>query len=73
MGDRNHLHVCQHCGVVHATSSSTGPEACVVCEAFTFSEYELNDLLRERRDPSARSADDTVERARSISPAVDRP
>lgn len=48
MGYRNHLHVCQHCGVVHATSSSTGPEACVVCEAFTFSPSELNELLRER-------------------------
>lgn len=48
MGYRNHLHVCQHCGVVHATASSTSPEACVVCEAFTFSPYELNELLRER-------------------------
>jgi predicted nucleic acid-binding Zn-ribbon protein len=40
MGNRNHLHVCQHCGVVHATSSTTGLERCVVCEAFTFSVYE---------------------------------
>lgn len=72
MGYRNHLHVCQHCGVVHATSSSTGPEACVVCEAFTFSEYEPNDRLRERRDPEARPIDDAVERTRSISPAVGR-
>lgn len=39
MGNRNVLHVCQHCGIVHATSSSTAPEACFVCEAFTFSLY----------------------------------
>jgi hypothetical protein len=47
MGDRNNLHVCQHCGVVHATSSATGPKRCVVCDAFTFSEHALNDLLAE--------------------------
>jgi hypothetical protein len=73
MGYRNHLHVCQHCGVVHATSSSTGPEECVVCEAITFSEYELNDLLREGREPDTRSTDDAVERARPISATVERP
>ncbi|MFC7044751.1 ubiquitin-like small modifier protein 1 [Halobacteriaceae archaeon GCM10025711] len=39
MGFRNHLHVCQHCGVVHATSSSTGPRVCAVCKGFDFSEY----------------------------------
>lgn len=48
MGNRNHLHVCQHCGVVHATSSSTGPRKCVACDAFTFSECEPNGFLRER-------------------------
>jgi hypothetical protein len=49
MGNRNHLHVCQHCGVVHATASPTGPKTCVVCDAFTFSEYELNGFLEEQR------------------------
>lgn len=48
MGNRNHLHVCQHCGVVHATASATAPERCVACEAFTFSGYEMNALLEER-------------------------
>lgn len=72
MGDRNHLHVCQHCGVVHATSSSTGPEECVVCEAFTFSEYELNDLLPERLDSEVQSTEDAVERPTPISTTVDR-
>ncbi|ELZ85002.1 hypothetical protein C453_10490 [Haloferax elongans ATCC BAA-1513] len=48
MGDRNHLHVCRHCGVVHGTASSTPPEECLVCESGSFSEYTLNDLLRER-------------------------
>jgi predicted nucleic acid-binding Zn-ribbon protein len=55
MGNRNVLHVCQHCGTVQATASSTAPEACVVCEAFTFSQYEpatsreeASDRTRER-------------------------
>ncbi|WP_435319653.1 ubiquitin-like small modifier protein 1 [Haloarchaeobius sp. TZWSO28] len=39
MGFRNHLHVCQHCGVVHATSSSTGPRRCAVCDDYDFSAY----------------------------------
>lgn len=53
MGNRNHLHVCQHCGIVHATASATSPERCFVCRAVTFSEYELNDVLRERRAAAA--------------------
>jgi hypothetical protein len=48
MGNRNHLHVCQHCGVVHATSSSTAPKRCIACDAFVFSEYEPNGFLHER-------------------------
>ncbi|WP_396612537.1 hypothetical protein ACH9L7_04480 [Haloferax sp. S1W] len=51
MGDRNYLHICRHCGVVHGTASSTPPEECIVCGAITFSEYELNDVLRERQRP----------------------
>jgi predicted nucleic acid-binding Zn-ribbon protein len=47
MGDRNHLHVCRHCGLVHATASSTGPEECIVCGAFTFSEYVPEPTDRE--------------------------
>jgi molybdopterin converting factor small subunit len=39
MGYRNHLHVCQHCGVVHATASTIGPNRCVVCGERNFSEY----------------------------------
>lgn len=50
MGYRNHLHVCQACGIVHASASPTAPTECVVCDAFTFSEYELNGLLEERHE-----------------------
>ena len=59
MGYRNHLHVCQHCGVVHATASPTPPAACVVCDAFTFSASDLNDLLgaTSGADPRPRGAD----------------
>ncbi|AUV80402.1 hypothetical protein C2R22_00980 [Salinigranum rubrum] len=64
MGNRNHLHVCQHCGVVHATASSTGPRTCVVCDAFTFSEYELNGLLEARR--AAESEESSTERTRQF-------
>lgn len=53
MSNRNHLHVCQHCGIVHATASTTSPERCFVCRALTFSEYELNNVLRERRTGEA--------------------
>jgi predicted nucleic acid-binding Zn-ribbon protein len=63
MGNRNHLHVCQHCGVVHATASSTGPRACVVCDAFTFSEYALNDRLEDRSAVGAEGGSPT-DRAR---------
>jgi hypothetical protein len=51
MGNRNHLHVCQHCGLVHATSSSTPPTTCVVCDAFTFSLYEPELGSRGRTEP----------------------
>lgn len=39
MGYRNHLHVCQHCGVVQATASQVGPNRCIVCGERNFSEY----------------------------------
>jgi molybdopterin converting factor small subunit len=39
MGCRNHLHVCQHCGVVHATASTIGPNRCMGCNEQHFSEY----------------------------------
>jgi hypothetical protein len=39
MGDRNFLHVCRHCGNVMASSSPTGPRACVYCESANFSRY----------------------------------
>jgi rubrerythrin len=55
MGNRDHLHVCQQCGIVHAVASSTGPERCVVCRAVTFTEYELTDVSRERRAAAADS------------------
>jgi hypothetical protein len=48
MGYRNYLHVCQHCGVVHATASSTPPTRCVVCEGLTFSEHEPESRFGER-------------------------
>ncbi|AKU06752.1 MULTISPECIES: hypothetical protein [Haloferax] len=70
MGDRNHLHVCQHCGVVHATASPTAPEACVVCEALTFSPSELNALLRTRGRIDPESTETDGERARWTSPLV---
>lgn len=73
MGYRNHLHVCQHCGIVHATSSSTGPKKCVVCDAFTFSEYEPNELLHGRNDPERRSSGVDDERAKRVSSPVVRP
>lgn len=50
MAYRNHLHVCQHCGIVHATSSSTGPRKCRVCDAFTFSEYEADTNTHEQKE-----------------------
>ncbi len=71
MGNRNHLHVCQHCGVVHATASSTGPETCVTCDAITFSEYELNDLLEARRAADERES--STERARQLVRVRSRP
>lgn len=58
MGYRNHLFVCQHCGVVKATASETPPEACVVCEARTFSPYALNDLVRPVGETRRSSRDD---------------
>lgn len=68
MGNRNHLHVCQHCGIVHATASSTGPERCVVCDAFTFSEYELNGLLDDANEHEVTtSAEGDDGRARAVS------
>lgn len=70
MGFRNHLHVCQHCGVVHATSSSTGPEVCVVCEAFTFSPSELNEFLRERDGVESGPIETDGERAKRTSSLV---
>ena len=39
MGDRNHLHVCRHCGNVMATSSTTGPRECFNCDESEFSQY----------------------------------
>jgi predicted nucleic acid-binding Zn-ribbon protein len=39
MADRNHLHVCRHCGNVVATSSTTGPKSCFNCEGEDFSRY----------------------------------
>ncbi len=40
MEDRNHLHVCRHCGNVMATSSAeTGPRKCFNCEEEEFSLY----------------------------------
>ena len=69
MGDRNHLHVCRHCGIVHATASSTGPERCVVCDAFSFSEYELNGLLDDENEIEPRSTGQEDDgRARAVSP-----
>ncbi|WP_144903218.1 hypothetical protein [Halobellus captivus] len=58
MGDRNHLHVCRHCGLVHATSSSTAPESCTVCKALTFSQYELNDVLHGHAESRVNEPDD---------------
>ncbi|POG53691.1 hypothetical protein [Haloferax marisrubri] len=63
MGDRNHLHVCQHCGVVHATASPTAPEACIVCEALTFSPSELNAFLRENSGTEPELTETDGERA----------
>jgi len=48
MGNRNHLHVCQRCGIVQATSSSTAPRRCFVCDGLTFSEYEPDGDPAER-------------------------
>ena len=39
MGDRNHLHVCRHCGNVMATSTTTGPRKCFNCDEAEFSQY----------------------------------
>lgn len=39
MGDRNHLHVCRHCGNVMATSSRSSPRECFNCEGEVFSQY----------------------------------
>lgn len=73
MGYRNHLHVCQHCGLVHATASSTGPKQCVGCDAFTFSEYELNELLHEERDSNPQSNSGDVGRSKRVSSPVGQP
>lgn len=73
MGYRNYLHVCQHCGIVHATSSSAGPKKCGVCDAFTFSEYELNGLLQEKRDAAPRSAATDERRAKESPSPVTQP
>lgn len=68
MGDRNHLHVCRHCGIVHATASSTAPERCVVCGAFTFSEYALNGFLDDANEAGIPSSDEgDAGRARALS------
>lgn len=47
MGDRNHLHICRHCGIVQATASETGPEMCIVCGGITFSQHHSNTTLGE--------------------------
>jgi molybdopterin converting factor small subunit len=48
MADRNHLHVCRHCGNVMATSSNTGPRACPICESEQFSLFlVLPELILE--------------------------
>lgn len=73
MGYRNYLHVCQHCGIVHATSSSTGPKKCVICDAFTFSKYEPNELLHERSDLERRSSGADDGRVKQVSSPVIRP
>lgn len=39
MGDKNHLHVCRHCGNVVATSTTTAPEECFNCGEGDFSRY----------------------------------
>jgi predicted nucleic acid-binding Zn-ribbon protein len=39
MGDRNHLHVCRHCGNVVATGSPTGPQKCFNCGGTDFSQF----------------------------------
>ncbi|RDZ65630.1 hypothetical protein C5B90_04535 [Haloferax sp. Atlit-12N] len=70
MGDKNYLHVCQHCGVVHATASPTAPKACIVCEALTFSPSELNALLRERRAIESELTEADGEQATRTSPLV---
>lgn len=49
MGDKNHLHVCRHCGVVHATATTTPPRECIVCAAITFSQYQPEATQTERR------------------------
>ncbi|MFC7045993.1 hypothetical protein ACFQH6_11715 [Halobacteriaceae archaeon GCM10025711] len=49
MGNRNHLHVCQHCGLVQATASAIPPRACVVCDGLSFSRYEpIGDAVMAR-------------------------
>jgi predicted nucleic acid-binding Zn-ribbon protein len=73
MGYRNYLHVCQHCGIVHATSSSAGPKKCVLCDARTFSEYEMNGLLEERRDAEPRSTATDEERVTESLSSVTQP
>ncbi|MFB6079648.1 MAG: hypothetical protein ABEJ81_01410 [Haloferacaceae archaeon] len=39
MGDRNHLHVCRHCGNVMATASETPPKECFNCTERNFSSF----------------------------------
>lgn len=39
MGDKNHLHVCRHCGNVVGTSTLKGPRECFNCEGQEFSHY----------------------------------
>ncbi|MCO8266485.1 hypothetical protein NKF06_07790 [Haloferax sp. AB510] len=73
MGDKNYLHVCQHCGVVHATASPTAPEACIVCEALTFSPSELNALLRESDRIEAESIAAVGERVAQPTPIASEP
>lgn len=70
MGYRNHLHICQHCGVVHATASSTGPETCGVCDAFTFSPYELNSLLQRGNAGESVPSDTDAERGKRTTSMV---
>ncbi|WP_439027685.1 ubiquitin-like small modifier protein 1 [Haloarchaeobius sp. DT45] len=78
MGFRNHLHVCQHCGVVHATSSSTGPRRCAVCDDRDFSEYHPENHVEWKlfgdfkHRIGKKSVDIEVEDGATVGDALDR-